>query len=256
MPTVVRDGVKLHFSESGDGPVVLWHTGGGGDGRMWQRAGYLDALPGWRHVLLDHRGHGSSGEPEQVQDHRIGEYTADVAAVLDALCVDRAVVIGYSAGARVGFRFAASHPSRISALVAIGGTPIPLDLSAWDREMADQVRRTGMRATMEQMSASEDEAAPDWLIDNLAETPTEMFALMLEAWSKDTGPWEDLPLITVPTLLICGERETTEADAQRAASRLRHGRVVRLPGFGHLQSFWHAEVTGVEIRNFLTVLPS
>jgi pimeloyl-ACP methyl ester carboxylesterase len=43
-----RDGVPLHFSVEGrgDGRVLLMHTGGGGDGNMWNLAGYVEGLPG------------------------------------------------------------------------------------------------------------------------------------------------------------------------------------------------------------------
>jgi hypothetical protein len=45
MPTVIRDGVRLHYSDAGDGPPVFFHTGGGGDGTMWNTAGYLVPCP-------------------------------------------------------------------------------------------------------------------------------------------------------------------------------------------------------------------
>ena len=48
MPYVSRAGVRLYYADAGSGPVVLLHTGGGGDGRMWDLAGYVTALAGYR----------------------------------------------------------------------------------------------------------------------------------------------------------------------------------------------------------------
>ena len=104
MPSVELDGVRLHYSDSGAGPCVFWNTGGGGDGRMWSLAQYTAALPTYRHLALDHRGHGRSDRPTRLEEHRIEEYVADVLAVLDHAGVDRAVFVGYSAGGTVGLR--------------------------------------------------------------------------------------------------------------------------------------------------------
>jgi non-heme chloroperoxidase len=63
MPYTRRAGVRLHYQDAGSGPAVLLHTGGGGDGRMWELAGYTAALAGYRTLVLDHRGHGGSDCP-------------------------------------------------------------------------------------------------------------------------------------------------------------------------------------------------
>ena len=251
VPTVVRDGVTIYFSDAGEGPPILLHTGGGGDGRMWELGGYTAALPGYRHILVDHRGHGRSDAPRDVVAHRMEEYVADVVAVLDAAKVGSAAFIGYSGGASVGYRFAAAHPERCHALVVLGSAPEPEDDSATNLAFAEDIRKAGMRSAMEQMSASESEPAPAWLVDHLSTTETEMFALMLEGWSRGEEAWDLLPRIAAPTLMICGEREVEPAAVHRAAQRLRLGRAEVLPGFGHLQAFWHSEVTAPLMREFL-----
>jgi pimeloyl-ACP methyl ester carboxylesterase len=76
VPYASRAGVRLHYEDAGSGPVVLLHTGGGGDGRMWQLAGYGEALAGYRLLTMDHRGHGRSDCPTGLQAHRMSEYVA------------------------------------------------------------------------------------------------------------------------------------------------------------------------------------
>jgi pimeloyl-ACP methyl ester carboxylesterase len=251
MPAVTRGGVRLHYSDTGDGPCVFFHTGGGGDGTMWESAGYLDALPGRRHVLFDHRGHGRSDQPQGLDAHRMDEYMQDVIAVLDSAGIDRAAMIGYSDGARLIYALAARHPQRVAAIVGIGGVAHPTDTNAWRRELASEARQIGLRGYIERMSASETEVAPAWLIENLVATPTEMFALMLEGWADAPTECADFPRIEAPTLIICGEPFDTDGASELATAALSNGTAVVLPGFGHLQEFWRSDVTAPLISDFL-----
>jgi pimeloyl-ACP methyl ester carboxylesterase len=251
VPIVERQGIRLYYADHGSGPAVLFHTGGGGDGRMWELAGYTEAMRGYRHLLLDHRGHGRSDQPVGLAAHAIGEYVADVIAVLDHASIDRAVLVGYSSGADVLYRTAAAHPDRCIALVGIGAVPTPFDEPGPSLERAADVRQAGMRAVMQGVAAQESEPAPEWFIENLAETPADMFAHMLEAWADTPSVLADFAAITAPTLLICGENEVADGDVARVVALLADGSAVVMPGFGHLQTFWHIEKTAPAIVKFL-----
>jgi pimeloyl-ACP methyl ester carboxylesterase len=251
MPFVTRKGVQLHYSEVGSGPAVFWHTGGGGDGTMWQTAGYLDQLPGWRHILFDHRGHGRSDCPEGLEAHRLEAYQSDVLAVMDAAGIERAAMVGYSDGGRVVYALAARHPERVAAVVGMGGVASPSETNAWRSELAAQVRQIGFRAWLEEMSSGETEPAPRWVMEHLAATPTEMFALECEGWADAPTEYSHFRHIPAPTLIICGELENTDGSAAQALEVLPDGRAVVLSGFGHLQTFWRSDLTAPRIRDFL-----
>jgi pimeloyl-ACP methyl ester carboxylesterase len=251
MATAVRNGVRLFYSDSGAGPAVFFHTGGGGDGTMWKTAGYIDGLPGRRHLLFDHRGHGHSDKPDDLESHRIDEYIADVIAVLDHAGVDRAAMVGYSDGARLLYALAARRPERVAAIVGIGGVGLPSDTNDYRLEIATGVRQAGVRTYVEEMSAGETEPAPKWLIENLAATSSEMFALELEGWADGPTECDDFPLIEAATLILCGEQENTDGAGEIAAEALPRGEAVVMPGFGHLQAFWRTDVTVPIVRDFL-----
>jgi pimeloyl-ACP methyl ester carboxylesterase len=251
MPEVIRAGVRLFYSDLGVGPPIFWHTGGGGDGSMWQTAGYLDRLPDRRHLLFDHRGHGRSDKPLDPQAHRVDEYLADVLAVLDDAQVERAALVGYSDGAYLLFNLAARHPERVSALIAMGGVAAPGDTLDYRLRMADAVRSRGLAALMRDLSAGESEPAPEWLLRILCETTDEMFIRELEGWAGGPVEPELFPQIQAPTLIVCGESENSDGAAELAVARLPRGETRVLPGYGHLQVFWHAELVAPLIGEFL-----
>lgn len=90
--------------------------------RSWRLV--AEALPGTRLIAPDLRGRGrSSGLPGPFG---LSRHADDLARVLDALEVERAVVAGHSMGAFVAVRFAELHPDRATGLALIdGGLPIP-----------------------------------------------------------------------------------------------------------------------------------
>jgi pimeloyl-ACP methyl ester carboxylesterase len=253
MAYATRAGVRLHYRDEGTGPVVLLHTGGGGDGRMWELAGYTDTLQGYRRLLVDHRGHGESDCPTGVPAHRVQEYTEDVIAVLDAAGADAAALVGYSAGARIAYAVGREYPGRVSAIVGIGTVGAPGAADDDSADWAADVRQQGMRAAMLEMAAEEPQPPPDWLVDNLAGTETEMFALLLEAWASEPTGWADFPHVAAPTLIICGEREEPGAGdyARQAAAALPRGSAVVLPGLMHLQAFWRTDQVLPPLAEFL-----
>ncbi|WP_433307388.1 alpha/beta fold hydrolase [Actinoplanes sp. CA-030573] len=74
---------------------------------------------GLRTYALDQRGYSPGARPTEVSDYRAAEPAADAIAVLDALGLESAHVIGHDWGAQVGWMLAAQHPERVRTLTAI-----------------------------------------------------------------------------------------------------------------------------------------
>jgi pimeloyl-ACP methyl ester carboxylesterase len=107
------DTVKLHFSEAGAGaPVVLLH-GFPLHSEIWraQRAGLADR---WRVITPDLRGHGNSPAPEGA--YSMEAMARDVLALVDALGIRKAVLMGHSMGGYVTLAAAKIAPERFLAL--------------------------------------------------------------------------------------------------------------------------------------------
>ena len=114
---VTRNGeVELYWAERGDPagrPFVLVH-GLLFSSRMFERL--AAALADRRLLLVDLRGHGRSSKPTDASTYTWAALAGDVAAVLDAAGVERAVVGGTSLGADTALAMAAHHPERLSGL--------------------------------------------------------------------------------------------------------------------------------------------
>jgi pimeloyl-ACP methyl ester carboxylesterase len=110
--------MSLHYSLAGSGPltVVLTHGLAAGEA-IWARQ--VEALaPHYRVLTWDLRGHGRSAP--NPAPCTIDDLAADLRSVLDRAGVDRAVVLGHSAGGVVAMRFALDHPERTAGLVLVG----------------------------------------------------------------------------------------------------------------------------------------
>ncbi|WP_415852484.1 alpha/beta fold hydrolase, partial [Streptomyces albus] len=109
------DGVRLAYrawgAETGT-PVVLLHCLGE-DGEDW-RGPLISALAGAHPVYaLDLRGHGESDWPGS---YALADFVADLRGFLDALGIERAVLVGHSFGSVVAYLFAQEHPGRVERL--------------------------------------------------------------------------------------------------------------------------------------------
>jgi pimeloyl-ACP methyl ester carboxylesterase len=112
-------------------PVLLLH-GFPQDHREWADVAPRLHAAGFRTYAPDQRGYSAGARPIAVADYRIDESVADAVALLDALGIDTAHVVGHDWGATVGWSMAATHPDRVRTLTAVS-VPHP-------RALADGLR--------------------------------------------------------------------------------------------------------------------
>src|SRR3990172_10263932 len=117
-------GLRFHYREYAPAeteaparPLVLLH-GVASTSRIWLLAGPLLAER-FRVFALDQRGHGESGKPDSGYD--FATVVGDLDAFIDALGLDRPVVVGHSWGGNVALQFAADRPGRARGLVLVDG---------------------------------------------------------------------------------------------------------------------------------------
>src|SRR5436305_13411935 len=128
MPTFKHDGVEIVYLDQGAGdPIVLVHGFASNKETNWVQPGWISTLTrdNRRVIALDNRGHGQSTKLYDPADYHTDAMAGDVAALIAHLGLQRADVMGYSLGARIGAVLAARHPQRVRALI-LGGVGIKL----------------------------------------------------------------------------------------------------------------------------------
>ena len=123
------NGVKIRYVTAGQGEAVVLIHGWMSDSSMWgsDPSGNtrLDTAgaDGFRLIALDCRGHGKSDKPHDPEKYG-PEMAADVVRLLDHLKIGKAHLIGYSSGAFIAGKVAATHPERVLSVVYAGQAPV------------------------------------------------------------------------------------------------------------------------------------
>jgi pimeloyl-ACP methyl ester carboxylesterase len=106
---------RLAVDDGGRGPAVVFLHSLAGNGAQWA-AQLAHVRAGRRGIALDLRGHGRSEAPADGQVG-IDVQVADVAALAEAMALERFALVGHSFGAGVALEYAAAHPERVTHLV-------------------------------------------------------------------------------------------------------------------------------------------
>lgn len=191
---VEHDGAHIWYATFGSGvPVILLH-GGFGNSENWGYQVPALVASGYRAVLIDSRGHGrSTRDPRPFTYERMA---ADVFAIIDALRLDKAALVGWSDGATIALVLAKQQPARVAGVFAFGGN---MDLAGVRQisEPAPLLRRIFARH------------AKDYT--RLSATPDEfgMFAAAVDTMMKTQPNYSaaDLAKIRVPVTIAQSERE-------------------------------------------------
>jgi len=122
---VDTSGVAINYEVTGKGrPVILLH-GFPDSGRLWRNQVPVLTDAGFQVIVPDLRGYGASGRPEEVEQYSLPFLVGDVLAVLDAVGVERAHVVGHDWGAVLAWAIGSLVPDRVDHLVALSvGNPL------------------------------------------------------------------------------------------------------------------------------------
>ena len=129
MPLVSTSETELFVEERGEGDVLLLVAGLGGSGTFWRnQVEYFS--PHYRVATYDHRGVGRS--PAAPLHSNVSEMADDALALMDALDIESAHVVGHSTGGAIGQHLALRAPDRVQSLVLssswAGPTPLFVEL--------------------------------------------------------------------------------------------------------------------------------
>src|SRR5436309_8677577 len=231
MPKLSRDGVSIHYEVHGSGPPLLLTHGYSLTSAMWQ--GQIAALS--RHhrlVLWDMRGHGQSDYPEDPLAYSEALTVADIAALLDAVGAEKAIVGGLSLGGYMSLAFYRAHPNRVPALRTLDTGPgfkkdeAREDWNKRAHDTGDRFEREGLEvlksASRERSSVTHRDAS------GLARAARGMLT------QRDARVIGSLPDIKVPSLIVVGADDTPFlAAADYMAAKIPGAQKVVIPAAGH-----------------------
>lgn len=254
---IIVNHLEVHYKSMGQGePVLLLLHGFGASTWSWREV----MLPLSRFgmvIAFDRPAFGLTERPLPSEWKGENPYTAEAQArltvsLLDQLGIERAILVGHSAGGSIAVLTALRFPERVQALVLIspaiyegGGTP------SWIHPFLriPQVQRLGPLLVRLLVSRLEGALPSAWHDPN--KISTEVVAgykkpLMAENW--DRAFWEfmlashpleldkQLDRIAQPTLVITGDddRWVPSAQSMRLATELPNAELVVIPNCGHL----------------------
>ncbi len=116
MPKVSANGLNFHYQQSGSGPDVILIHGVTGDLSIWFLCHAIGTLSqSFRVTAYDLRGHGYSDLAKS--GYTSADLARDTFAIMDALEIERAMLVGHSFGAVVALHAAVLEPDRVVACV-------------------------------------------------------------------------------------------------------------------------------------------
>ena len=115
---VEANGINLHVVEQGEGfPVLLCH-GFPEIWYSWRHQIPALAAAGFRAIAPDLRGYGESDKPDSVEEYDIQHLVGDVTGLLDALDIEKAVIVGHDWGSIIMWSALVMHPQRFERAVS------------------------------------------------------------------------------------------------------------------------------------------
>lgn len=114
------NGITLSCLEAGQGPAVLLCHGFPETSRSWHKQIPVLAAAGYRAIAPDLRGYGESSCPTSSDEYTAFHIVGDLIALMDALSVERAVVVGSDWGATIAWQMALMRPDRVRGVIALG----------------------------------------------------------------------------------------------------------------------------------------
>ncbi|HEV2121539.1 MAG TPA: alpha/beta hydrolase [Chloroflexota bacterium] len=239
-------GVRLHVrQQTGEGrPIVLLH-GVGVSGAVWQ-AFARRLQPGWRAIVPDLRGHAESDKP--LEGYAPLDYARDVAALVEALGIGDAPVIGHSLGALVALSLSAQMPPPISAAILLD-PPLDEEIENPDIEEVYRLRHAPPGELEAYLSAPI--LAP--IFRQASDAP---FEALLARPRGAPDLWALAPDVTVPVLLIQADPAQGgvlgESAARSFVARLPKGRLVQITGAPHAVHASHRQQVAEICLRFLS----
>jgi pimeloyl-ACP methyl ester carboxylesterase len=206
-----------------------------------------------RVIVPSLRGHGDSDRP--ASGYGMADYAGDIVALMDALGIESARIVGHSMGSLVAQRLAIDHPDRVESLVLIGAfvgltdNPGGHKLAASIEQLTEPVDPDFVRAFQSSTIARPvSDAFLEIVIGESLKLPLRVWRETVRALLQtDLGP--ELSRIKAPTLVLWGDKDVfcSRAEQDALLRGVKGARLVRYAGAGHALHWECPEQVAAEI---------
>ena len=265
-----KDGVEIFYKDWGQGQPIVFHHGWPLSSDDWDAQMMFFVEKGFRVVAHDRRGHGRSSQASAHND--MDGYADDLAAVIEALDLRDAVLIGHSTGGGEVARYIGRHgTSRVKKAVLVAAVPpimlqTPANPEGLPMEVFDAIR-AGVAGDRSQYykdlaiafyganrpGAKVSQGILDqfWLWSMQAGTKNAYESI--KAFSE-TDFSEDLKKFDVPTLVLHGEDDQivpVKDSAKKAARLIKGAKEIYYPGAPHGLTATHQDQVNADLLAFI-----
>jgi non-heme chloroperoxidase len=265
-----KDGTTLYYKDWGKGPVVTFSHGWPLCADAWDGQMFFLVQKGFRVVAHDRRGHGRSSQASSGND--MNGYADDLAAVIEALDLKDATLVGHSTGGGEVARYIGRHGTkRVAKAVLIAAVPPLMLRTPANPEGVPVEVFDGMRSALFKDRAQfyRDFALPFYGANrpgaHISQGTLDQFWL----WSMQSGLknahdsikafsetdfTEDLKKFDVPTMVLHGEDDQVvpvKNSAQKSARLIKGAKDVYYPGAPHGITSTHQDRVNEELLAFI-----
>lgn len=266
-----RDGTQIYYKDWGGGPPVVFSHGWPLSADSWESQMFFLASNGYRCIAHDRRGHGRSSQPWH--GNEMNTYADDLAALVETLDLNDAVLVGFSTGGGEVARYIGRHGTgRVAKAALISAVPplmlkTPANPGGLPIEVFDQLRAASLANRVQlyrdlasgpffgfnRPEAKVSQGLIDWfwmqgMMGGFKNTYDSIKAF------SETDFTEDLAQFDVPTLILHGDDDQIVpigAAALASVKLVRHATLKVYPGAPHGLTDTHKDQLNADLLAFL-----
>nr|WP_244673196.1 alpha/beta hydrolase [Mesorhizobium sp. 131-2-1] len=265
-----KDGTEIYYKDWGTGPVITFSHGWPLNADAWDGQMLFLAQNGFRVVAHDRRGHGRSSQTSSGND--MNGYADDLAAVIEALDLKDATLVGHSTGGGEVARYIGRHGTgRVAKAVLIAAVPPIMLKSEANPEGLPMEVFDGIRAGVagDRSQYYKDLALAFYGANRPGAKVSQGTLDQFWLWSMQAGAknayesvkafsetdfTEDLKKFDVPTLVLHGEDDQivpVKDSARKSAKLIKGAKEIYYPGAPHGITATHQDQVNAELLAFI-----
>jgi 3-oxoadipate enol-lactonase len=259
---IQANGINVSYLEAGSDtglPVIFIH-GFPFNKNMW-RTQLATLRDSYRCIAYDVRGHGDSGKGEI--EFSVSQFADDFLAFMDALKIEKAIVVGLSMGGYIALHAIKKNPGKIAGLV-LCDTQCAADTEAGRdkrKKTIAFIQKNGLAVYSEESlknlfapaSFQGKKEEVHFIHQAILTTPAETICLTLQALANRKETCSSLADIKVPVCIVVGSEDkiTPPASALKMNELINNSELNVIEGAGHLSNLENPEQFNEHLKSFL-----